>query len=249
MNLEDKKELEEIVKKSKFVLLAILILFLIGLLTKSCNNEAQLAQTISLYKAAEAKLITWKDKDSLSNAKIAILQADNIGAFMQLETSEEEIIRLKSEVKKYKDKLKVGGGVTVITTKGEVKGTFVTDTIYIDKENNPIYRSTYNFDDWVWGEVVASRDSIGVSVKYKEDLTFVLGEEKTGFLGLGKRKPFAEVRLNNPYSQVESMRTFQVIPTPARRFGLGPTLAYGVGSGFTPGVFVGIGVNWNWIRL
>ena len=249
MNLEDKKELEEIVKKSKFVLLAILILFLIGLLTKSCNNEAQLAQTISLYKAVEAKLITWKDKDSLSNAKIAILQADNIGAFMQLETSEEEIIRLKSEVKKYKDKLKVGGGVTVITTKGEVKGTFVTDTIYIDKENNPIYRSTYNFDDWVWGEVVASRDSIGVSVKYKEDLTFVLGEEKTGFLGLGKRKPFAEVRLNNPYSQVESMRTFQVIPAPARRFGLGPTLAYGVGSGFTPGVFVGIGVNWNWIRL
>jgi hypothetical protein len=249
---EDKKHLQELRGKIKNVILVILAVIAILATFKACDSQAQLAQTTSLYEAANAKLITWKDKDSLSNAKIAILQADNIGAFTQLETSEAEIIRLKEEVKRYKKKLTPGSSVTVITTEGKVADTFKTDTIYVDKncpDANPTYKADYNFNDWVWGTVVANKDSIGISVKYKEDLTFVLGEEKTGFLGLGKRKSFAEVRLNNPYSEVESMRTFQITPPTPKRFGVGPTLSYGIGSGFTSQVFVGVGINWNIIRF
>jgi len=122
---------------------------------------------------------------------------------------------------------------------------FVTvhDTVYAN------YKSDFNIKNWVWGTVSASKDSTKVNVKFKEQIDVVIGTEKTGFLGLGKGKSFAEVTLHNPFNTVSTLRAYSTKPAPIKKFGIGPVAAYGVGPGFVPGVFIGIGVNWNIIKF
>jgi len=96
---------------------------------------------------------------------------------------------------------------------------------------------------------VTKKDSTQLTLKYREEVDLLIGEEKTGFLGLGKSKPFARITFKNPYSEVKDMKVYQTSLPKQKRFGIGPTISYGVGSGFEPQVFIGIGVNWNLIRF
>ena len=45
------------------------------------------------------------------------------------------------------------------------------------------------------------------------------------------------------------MKIYQKGLPRAKRFGIGPTISYGIGSGFEPQIFIGIGINWDLIRF
>ncbi len=237
--------------KQRFLVLVLLsVIIIVLLLTKSCEAKRDLEAQVNLYKTAQEELVTWKDKDSLNRGKIATLVADNLGAFAQLETSDSVIVHLKEVVKKYEKQLKKHGSVTVVHTQGNVEGTVPTVITVTDTTKcEPVYEAEYDFKGWVYGKVIASKDSVGISVTYREEMDIVIGEEKTGFLGFGKPKRFADVTLHNPYSEVEQMRVFEKVASRPKRFAVGPGIHYGVGSGFTPEVFVGIGIQYTLFRL
>lgn len=258
MNQEEKLELQKAWKIAKrfafifFTIIAILTMW------KSCETEARLAEIETMNKALGDSLITWKDKEGNFKAKITLLENSSADYFTKWNTADADVIKLQALVSKYEKQLGKKGSATVITTDAEID--IVEPTIvYRDtsKPCDPVYKTDfeimgtgkYKDTKWVWGVVHATKDSTTVGMRFHEEIDVVLGEEKTGFLGLGKPKPFAEVTLHNPFNKVSTLKSFNVIPPKPKRFGIGPTLSYGVGSGFVPQVFVGVGVNWNIIKL
>jgi hypothetical protein len=244
---EDKEEL----KVKNFLLLLVGILAIIFLI-RSCNSELQLATNNTMNESLKDSLKTWRDKEGNYKANITLLENENSQYFTNWNTADSTVIQLQKLVKQYESKIKKGGSATVINTDADINivapsqtsgFTTVHDTVYAN------YKSDFNIEGWVWGTVSASKDSTTIGMRFKEEIDVVIGTEKTGFLGLGKPKPFAEVTLHNPFNKVSTLRAYSNKPLPPKRFGIGPVVAYGVGPGFIPGVFVGVGINWNIIKL
>lgn len=258
MNQEEKLELQQnwkIVKRLVFITFTIVAILAMW---KGCKAEVELAEVETMNKALEASLTTWRDKEGNFKANITLLENQSADYFTKWNTADANVIKLQALVSKYKKQLGKKGSATVITTDAEIDITEPT-VVYRDtsKPCDPVYKTNfeimgtgkYKDTKWVWGVVHATKDSTTVGMRFHEEIDVVLGEEKTGFLGLGKPRSFAEVTLHNPFNKVSTLKSFNVTPPKPKKFGIGPTLSYGVGSEFVPQVFVGIGVNWNLIRL
>jgi hypothetical protein len=252
MTNQDIQEIKEGWNKLKVILLVFAIIFIVLLLMKGCKAEQQLASNETMNIALKDSLKTWKDKEGNFKANITLLENENSQYFTNWTTADSTVIKLQKLVKEYEAKIKHGGSVTTIGTDANIHivapsqtsgFTTVHDTVYAN------YKSDFNIKGWVWGTVSTTKDSTAVDMRFKEEIDVAIGTEKTGFLGLGKGRPFAEVTLHNPFNTVSTLRAYSTKPAPAKRFGVGPVVAYGVGPGFIPGVFVGIGVNWNIIKL
>lgn len=248
----EKQEVIDTWNKFKNVLLAIGVIVIIFLLMRGCQAERQLASNDTMNTALKDSMKTWRDKEGNLKANITLLENENSQYFTNWNTSDSTVIQLQKLVKQYESKIKKGGSATVINTDANINivapsqtSGFITvhDTVYAT------YKSDFNIDNWVWGQVSSSKDSTTIGMRFREEIDVVIGTEKTGFLGLGKPKPFAEVTLHNPFNKVSTLRAYSNKPLPAKRFGVGPVAAYGVGPGFIPGVFIGIGVNWNIIKF
>ena len=244
--------IEEQWEKYKNWMLLLLIFIVAIFLIRGCNAEHQLVSNNTINKNLNDSLKVWRDKEGNYKASIALLESENSKYFTNWTSSDSTVAKLQKLVKQYESKIKDRGSVTVIGTDAkidivapsQISGfTTVHDTVYAT------YKSDFNIKGWVWGVVSASKDSTVIGMRFKEEIDVVIGTEKTGFLGLGKGKPFAEVTLHNPFNTVSTLKAYSTKPAPAKRFGIGPVVAYGVGPGFTPGVFVGVGVNWNIIKL
>lgn len=258
MNQEEKLELQQSWKTAKRIVFAILAIVAILAMWRGCEAEAKLAEVETMNKALGDSLTTWRDKEGDFKANITLLENQSADYFTKWNTADANVIKLQVLVSKYKKQLGKKGSATVITTDAEIDITEPT-VVYRDtsKPCDPVYKTDfeimgtgkYKNTKWVWGVVHATKDSTTVGMRFHEEIDVVLGEEKTGFLGLGKPRPFAEVTLHNPFNKVSTLKSFNVTPPKPKRFGIGPTLSYGIGSGFVPQVFVGVGVNWNVIRL
>ena len=147
--------------------------------------------------------------------------------------------------------MKPGSSATIINSEGTIQ--IVTRTEPVDSLSTSTsgitYNSKFDLNGWVWGNVSANKDSTSISLKYKDKFDIVLGEEKQGFLGMGKAKPFAEITSHNPYTSIKTFRTYEVESKRVKKIGIGPGVYYGVGTGFVPQVFVGIGIQLNLIRI
>lgn len=260
MNQEDKIEIQNTLKAAKRVFIAIAIVVIIFFLWKGCEAEAKLTETETetLNKALGDSLKTWRDKEGAFKANITLLEFQNADYFTKWNTADSTVVKLQALVTKYKKQLDKKGSATVITTNADINISEPT-IVYRDtsKPCDPIYKTDFKImgtgkhekTKWVWGIVTASKDSTTIGMRFHEEIDVVIGQEKTGFLGLGKPKPFAEVTLHNPFNKVSTLRSYSTTPLPSKKFGVGPVLAYGVGSSFTPQVFVGLGINWSIIRL
>lgn len=258
MNQADKIELQQSLKTTKIILIILGVLLLIFNLFKGCEAEQKLAETETLNKALGDSLKTWRDKEGNFKANITLLENQNADYFTKWNTADSTVIELQALVTKYKKQLGKRGSATIITTDAEIDVTEPT-IVYRDttKPCDPVYKTDfeimgtgkYKDTRWVWGVVHATKDSTTVGMRFHEEIDVVLGQEKTGFLGLGKPRPFAEVTLHNPFNKVSTLRSFNVTPPPVKRFGIGPVAAYGIGSGFVPQFFVGVGVNYSILKL
>jgi hypothetical protein len=258
MNQADKIELQENLKKARITLVVITILAIVAFLWRGCEAEQKLAQTETMNKALGDSLKTWRDKEGAFKANITLLENQSADYFTKWNTSDSTVVKLQALVTKYKKQLNKKGSATVITTDADINISEPT-IVYRDTTRpcDPIYETSfeimgtgkYKKTKWVWGIVTATKDSTRVGMRFHEEIDVVIGQEKTGFLGLGKPRPFAEVTLHNPFNKVSTLRSYSTTALPAKRFGVGPVVAYGVGYGFTPQFFAGIGVNYNLIRL
>jgi hypothetical protein len=258
MNQVDTMELQNSLKTVKRVIIGVAILAVIAFLWRGCQAEAKLAQVETLNKALGDSLVTWRDKEGNFKANITLLEDENADYFTKWNTADSTVVKLQALVTKYKKQLDKKGSATIITTDAEID---ITEPTIVERDTakpcDPVYKTDfeimgtgkYKDTRWIWGVVHATKDSTTVGMRFHEEIDVVLGQEKTGFLGLGKPRPFAEVTLHNPFNKVSTLRSYSTTPLPAKKLGIGPTLSYGVGSGFVPQVFIGVGVNYNLIRF
>lgn len=236
----------------KWIIICVLVIALF-LMQQACSKQQQDKDTqTELVNHLNDSLKTWVDKDGNNRATMTILEAENTKMFTGLQNQSVEIQRLQALVKKNDKYLKPGGSATIISTEGGISITIPTipsDTSKSKCTENHIFPSEFNLNGWVKGNIVARKDSTSISLKYRDSIDVVLGREKTGFLGLGKGKPFADLTSHNPYTEIKTFRTFQVKEKPAKKIGIGPGVYYGIGSGFIPQVFIGIGIQFNFIRF
>lgn len=219
------------------------------------NNRRELIEKSNLYDATQAELELWIDKDGVNRARIQTLETSNTKEFLKLATKDSAILELQASVKEMKRYLKKQGSITNFSTQTGIKTSSDTEIIPNQVQPEfPIYKSLFDLKDeqnesWVFGETIASKDSTFINLKVRNKYSLTLGLEPTGFLGLGKGKPFADVKNFNPYSTTESLRTYQVSVPKPKRFGLGLTAAYGVGPNLQTGWFIGVGGSYQLIQF
>lgn len=214
-------------------------------------------QTISekdgLLTSMNDTLKVWKDKDGLNHGSIGVITTTDPKDFINLPTNDPEIKRLQAEVEKYRKQIKNRGSVTTVTSNTSADIKVPTVVVQQPQDPNfPIYRSKFDLDGWIYGTVEARKDSTLISPRIRNEYTVVIGQEKQGFLGLGKPKPFVEVVNKNPYTETTQLRTYQVDDTRRKshwNFGLyggyGATL---VKKEVVVGPQVGGGITYNFKR-
>ena len=264
MNQYDKEYLERNKPKLLFSLGIAAVCLVILLSLKYYKNFEDASEAERLQTVLNDSMRVWTDKQGLFNAQVANFKTRETEHFTKLKTKDAKVIELQNLVESLKSKLKDGGSATIIHTVADIKVKEPSRVVGFDTIKDTVYaRYTADIDvtgkmkinnkdsivSWVTGRVDATRDSIGIDLKFNERIDVVLGEEPTGFLGLGKPKSFAQVTLHNPFNKVKSLKSYSKEPLPQKRWGVGPVGAYGVGYGFVPQFFVGAGINYSFIRF
>ncbi len=208
------------------VLLIITIFILFGLWQRASFKNVILE---GLNEAASDSLKISRNENGELVGKITALETQNTNQFLKYKTTDSLIKALQADVKENKKYLKKQGSVTNFSTKAEVDTT-VTTTVIKDSitPEFPTYKSKFNFDGWIFGSSIATKDTTSYKIGYKDDYSLVIGLEPQGFLGLGKAKPFGEVTSSNPYNEIKTMRTYQVSLPKKKNFSLAPSVNFGV---------------------
>ena len=233
----------------------VLIIILSFFIVRSCNQDKIISEKTNLISSLNDTIKIWKDKNGISHSKTEVIKTSSVNDFLKQNVKDEETKELQNTVKKDKNRLGKQGSVTKFNGIIEFEKEIPTlrDTIYIPKDGlvikKPVYNSSFDMDGWVTGSVKASEDSTKINLRIKNDYTVIIGEEKTGFLGLGKRKPFVEVTNKNPYSETTSLKTYQVENYKIKRFGVGPNISYSLGANGQLYPTFGIGLQYNVIRF
>ena len=240
----------KISKTLVYIIIAVILLLLFeGVVVYRFSNKSK-AEDKSLIGSLNAELTTWKDKDSLSHAKIQIIETEKTKDFLSLQSKDKDIIKLQKTVKQYEKQIKNQGSVTNFTseTKITTKDSLVTDSVcgkcsFYFSNSNP----WYSVDASVSPTETPNQLSLSLDLKVKNEYSVIVGEEKQGLFK--KPKPFVEVLNHNPYSETESLRTYQVSTPKLKRWGVGPQIGFGLNSNFTTGAYVGIGLHYSFFNF
>lgn len=231
-----------------FLLIAAIVLAILLYFDKCNKTNTKEKELVSLINAMNDKLKTYIDKDSSQRATISVLKTEKTRDFLEIQTKDSEILHLQAVVKQYKAKLSAGSSVTNASVETNVNHTGTTTITKVDtikgKDSIAYVYPTYSdsiINKWITYRATADKDSFRTSIKIKNDFSVIVGTDKG--------KPFVDLITQNPYSETKQLRTYQVsIPKP-KKFGVGPNVSYGVGVGFKPQVFIGIGIQYNILRL
>jgi len=95
--------------------------------------------------------------------------------------------------------------VTIIKTQTKFKTT--TPTIIRETVTDTVYLSHINLEDWVTATVEARKDSTTIDLQIKNEYSVQIGREKHFFK---KDKLYAEVKNKNPFTEVETVKTYDI---------------------------------------
>jgi predicted RNase H-like nuclease (RuvC/YqgF family) len=229
--------------RQTLVIIGLVGVIILLLLFHGCEAR-NFKEEINLLKAAGDTLTKTKNKDGTETAKIALLQASNTKMFLKLQTQDEEIRNLQSEVKKNKKKISSGGSVTTFSTTTDYTNIAKTDSTKKDIAGcDSIFYYSNKDSTWVKYSIESRKDSTTLHLKVKNAYTVVLGREKIGFL---KWKTIAEVTNYNIFTSTKSLRAFEVKDTRNNRISLGLQSGGGLlftGKTINIGGYIGIGLN------
>ena len=228
-----------------FYSLAILLLSIV-IIIQILNYYGDKEKDLKLINnMVTAKMVTYRNSDSLQVAKILVFQADKAKDFTKIKSQDSVIQFLQSEVQKYKGMIKKpGSSVTAISNTTNMNGSIPTTVTQANpaipqKTNFPVY-TAQKHNIWLDLDIIAKVDSIHYDLKVRNKYSVVLGYEK----GL----PIAMVTNYNPYTETTDMKAYSVMVPKPKRFSLGVHAGYGiVGMGFGP--YFGVGINYDLINL
>ena len=234
----------------RVVFIAILMVIIAILYFTNISYQKEAKENANLVISLNDTLKTWKDKDSLSHAKVQIIETERTKDFLSLQSKDEDIIKLQKTVKQYEKQIKNQGSVTNFASETKIitKDSLVTDSVcgkcsFYFSNSNP----WYSVDASIHPTETSNQVSLSLDLKVKNEYSVIIGEEKQGLFK--KPKPFVEVLNHNPYSETESLKTYQVSNNVrVKRFGIGPNISAGLDDkGFS--WFIGFGLQYNLIRF
>jgi hypothetical protein len=236
------------IKVNTLLLIAAVILLLLFSYDKCTKDHSSDKATLELIRAMADTLRSFRKADSTQIATISVLKTESAKAFLELQSKDSEIIRLQEIVKEYKSKLKAGSSVTLASIHTELEHTGKTTIVKRDtvRQDSLVYiYPTYSDslkNKWIDYSTVINKDSASFKLKVYNEFSAVVGEDK-------KRGAFVDLHLYNPYSSTDQLRTYQVKLPRVKKLGVGPNVSYGVGANFKPQVFIGLGIQYNILRL
>lgn len=212
-------------------LVLIFIIIIIIFCVKACNNNIR-KENSKLIESLNDSISYYKDVEGVLHSKISVIEDDY---FLKLKLKDKEIVELQSLVKKYKNVK----SATIIKTETKIVEKIVNKTILDTISNTPIYESSFNLKGYIWGDIVAKKDTTDIKINIKNDFSIVTYKEKN--------KLILDVSDKNPYSITKSQRSYINLPK-QKKFGLGVNVGYGISkSGLSP--YIGLGVNYNLINF
>lgn len=230
-----------------------LVLVIILLYSWGADTQKKYYEQVDLYSVLNDTLKVYKGKDGENRARISQFQTEKVADFLKLQSSNKKVEFLQKMVKRYEKELANGGSVTTIETQGNYETTVPTEVVHTQDPGSPIYKgdSKNVFGEWARIQSIATKDSTQYTLTTNDKIVAVIGREPTGFLGLGKGKPFIDVTNLNPYSTTKDVRSYQVTEDYKRwSIGLGGTygVVYTKGTlGF--GLALGVTINYNLIKF
>lgn len=225
-----------------FIALALLALILS--INKCNDNRLEAKEANDLIEALNDSLHFFKDKSGNQTATIQTLKTKSGQDFIKISTLNAEVKELQATVAKYKNKIKApGSSVTNSTISTDVHTSNPTTIIKLDtvgKYIYPTYTDTIN-NRWIKMDVTMDRNNSKFNLTVENTFSAVVGEYK--------KKPFVEITLDNPYSRVKKLRSYQVSMPKPKRWGLGISGGATLNSSFRPAPYLGVGLNYSFIRF
>lgn len=213
------------------VLLAVAVLLYIQY-SQIRHLKSQTKSQLSIIEEQQSELITWKDKYGREHAKKLAVES-SLGALK--EHSEEEMknleesfqIRIKNMRSSLQASLKYSSKEKVV-----LKDSVITlrDTVYTAKN--------FHIKDSVWADIrgVVYPDSIDMSYKFYDSLTFITHYEKQGLFKPKKLKISAISQ--NPHASYSNLKSVTITEASPKRFSVGPHIGYDITGKPTLGISV-----------
>jgi|SRR6218665_3748689 len=239
--------IRNILNRSWGLLSLFIVLAAVFFIFRNCGKE-------NPVEAKKDVMLVKRDSDSLLIYRMNSLVTENAKSFIALKTKDEEIKKLQGLVKKYKNELRYGGSAVLINQRSSyrirrdcvsVVSNAVSrkgDSVFV----YPAYKSDFNLDKWIRGNVLMNADSVKVDVKVRNEYEVLLVPGSHRWF---KRQiAYIQIKDKNPYSEIEGIRSYQMAVPKQRRLGLGVFIGYGISSaGFAP--VVGAGLNYTIIQF
>lgn len=221
-------------KKIKFldIIYIVLIIIFVIFALKRCKNDIREFSNIDKLETLTDSIKYYKDNYNVLHSRISIIESDN---FTKIKSKDKDIQELQELVKKYKNVQ----AATVIKTETKVVEKIVNKPIFDTISRETAYYSKFDLDGFVWGEIIAKKDSTDLILNVRNDFNIVSHYDKG--------KLVLDVSDKNPYSITKSQRSYINLPK-QKRWGLGINAGYGISkSGLSP--YIGLGVNYNLINF
>ena len=169
----------------------------------------------------------YKDSYNVLHSKISIIEADNF----KINSKDKDIQELQELVKRYKNVQ----AATVIKTETKIVEKIVNKPVLDTVSKETAYYSKFDLEGFVWGEIIAKKDSTDLILNIRNDFNIVSHYDKG--------KLVLDVSDKNPYSITKSQRSYINLPK-QKKWGLGISAGYGANkNGLSP--YIGLGVNYN----
>ena len=208
-------------------LVLIFAIIIIIFCVKACNNGIR-KENSKLIESLNDSISYYRDVEGILHSKISVIEDDY---FLKLKLKDKEIAELQDLVKKYKNVK----SATIIKTETKIVEKILNKTVLDTISNTPIYESSFNLKDYIWGNIVAKKDTTDIKINIKNDFNIVTYKERG--------KLVLDVSDKNPYSVTKVQRSYINLPK-QKRFGLGVNAGYGISkSGLSP--YIGLGVNYS----
>lgn len=208
-------------------LVLIFAIIVIIFCVKACNNNIR-KENSKLVESLNDSISYYRDVEGILHSKISVIEDDY---FLKLKLKDKEIVELQDLVKKYKNVK----SATIIKTETKIVEKIVNKTVLDTISNTPIYESSFNLKDYIWGDIVAKKDTTDIKINIKNDFNIVTYKEKG--------KLVLDVSDKNPYSVTKAQKSYINLPK-QKKFGLGINTGYGISkNGLSP--YIGLGINYN----
>ena len=220
-------------------------LIAMGVAIKSCNeNKRDNTELISVIDAMNDTLEVSINADSSKTARIDAFETTR-KTLLSLRSKDSTIKELQKLVDKNTKSATVFKSNTNI--KSNTKNTIIPkDSIFKDSliYIYPEYRSLISMGKWVNGTAVSNKDGTVLDLQIHNEFNVAIKKKD--------KKSVVEVTSMNPYSTLESVRSFTEIPKDVKRIGVGLHVGYGatlMNNEIKLAPVISIGVNYNLINI